>query len=91
MKTAISTPHNFHIPLPDPIYQRLKSVAKRQHKPATQLAKQALESWLDEQERLALHEEIATYAAAMAGTVDDLDESFESAALEHLSEIESGQ
>ena len=91
MKTAISSPHNFHIPLPDPIYQRLKSVAKRQHKPATQLAKQALESWLDEQERLALHEEIATYAAAIAGTVDDLDESIETVTLEHLHDMESGR
>jgi predicted transcriptional regulator len=63
------------MPLPEQVYQRLKSVAKKQQKPATQLAKQALEQWLDEQEKLALHEEIARYAVSMAGTVDDLDES----------------
>ena len=91
MKTAIDSTHNFHLPLPEPIYKRLKSVAKRQHKPATQLVKQALEQWLDEQERLTLHEEIASYAASMAGTADDLDESLETASLEHLDETESGR
>jgi predicted DNA-binding protein len=91
MKTATILPHNFHMPLPEPVYQRLKSVAKKQHKPATQLAKQALEYWLDEQERLAVHEEIASYAAAMAGTGDDLDTSLEAASLEHLDKTESGR
>lgn len=91
MKTATTTSRNFHVPLPDPVYQRLKSVAKKQHKPATQLAKQALEYWLDEQEKLALHEEIASYAASMAGTADDLDESLETASLEHLDKTETGR
>jgi len=79
------------MPLPEPVYQRLKLVAKKQHKPATQLAKQALEYWLDEQERLTLHEEIASYAASMAGTADDLNESLEAVSLEHLDETEPGQ
>jgi predicted DNA-binding protein len=91
MKNATITSHNFHLPLPDPVYKRLKSAAKRHHKPATQLAKQALEQWLDEQERLAVHEEIAAYAAAVAGTGDDLDEALETAALEHLDESEPRQ
>ena len=79
------------MPLSDSVYQRLKSVAKKQHKPATQLAKQALEQWLDEQEKLALHEEIAGYAASMAGTVDDLDESLETVSLEYLAETDTAQ
>ena len=91
MKTDIKSPHNFHLPLPEPVYQRLKSAAKKQHKPATQLAKQALEQWLDEQERLTVHEEIAAYAASVAGTAFDLDEAFEAASLEHLAESESGK
>ena len=33
-----------------------------------------LQYWLDEQEKLMLHEEIAHYAAEAAGTADDLDE-----------------
>lgn len=91
MKTATTISHNFHMPLSELVYQRLKSVAKKQHKPATQLAKQALEYWLDEQEKLTLHEEIASYAASMAGTIDDLDESLETASLENLDESETGR
>lgn len=82
MNTA--TAHNFHVPLPVGVYRRLRSEAERQHKPATQLVKQVVEYWLDEQEKLALHEEIARYAAEVAGTADDLDEQLEAAAVEHL-------
>ncbi len=89
MKSATITFHNFHMPLPELVYQRLKSAAKKQRKPATQLAKQALEQWLDEQEQLLLHEEITSYAAAMAGTADDLDEFLEAASVEHLAEAET--
>ena len=82
MKTAVA--HNFHVPLPSGVYSRLRSEAERQHKPATQLVKQAVEYWLEEQEKLALHEEIARYASELAGTCDDLDEQLEVAGVEHL-------
>ena len=88
MKT-MST-RNFHVPLPDETYTRLRHEAARQHKPATQLVKQAVEYWLEEQERMALHEEIAAYAAQHAGTADDLDESLAEASLENLSQGEKG-
>lgn len=88
MKTA--TVKNFHVPLPEELYLRLRDAAHRQQKPATQLAKQAVEYWLQEQEKLALHEEIAEYAAELAGTVADLDEALEAATLEHLVEEEKG-
>jgi predicted DNA-binding protein len=80
MKTA--TAHNFHVPLPTDVYSRLRSEAERQRKPATQLVKQAVEYWLEEQEKLALHKEISRYAAETAGTSDDLDERLEAAAVE---------
>jgi predicted DNA-binding protein len=76
--------HNFHVPLPDSTYQRLKVAAKRQKRPATQVVKQAIDYWLDEQERLILHEQIAEYATHTAGSADDLDETLETAALENL-------
>lgn len=82
MKTAAA--HNFHVPLPSGVYSRLRSEAERQHKPATQLVKQVIEYWLEEQEQQALHDEIARYAADVAGTSYDLDEQMESASLEHL-------
>jgi len=87
MKTAAA--HNFHVPLPAGVYNRLRSEAERQHKPATQLVKQVVEYWLEEQEKLALHEEIASYAAEVAGASDDLDELMEAASLEHLSNSEN--
>jgi predicted DNA-binding protein len=89
MKAA--TIHNFHIPLPEQLYSRLRAVAKRQRRPATQMAKQAVEYWLEEQEKLALHEEIASYAAAAAGSLDDLDLQLEAASLEHLGNMEHGK
>ncbi len=82
MKTAVA--HNFHVPLPAGVYSRLRSEAERQHKPATQIVKQVVEDWLDEQEKLILHEEIARYAAEEAGTGDDLDEQLEATGLEHV-------
>jgi predicted DNA-binding protein len=87
MKSA--TAHNFHLPLPAGVYNRLRSEAERQRKPATQLVKQALEYWLEEQEKLSLHEEIARYAAEVAGTGDDLDKQLEDASLEHLQNSEN--
>jgi len=87
MKTAAI--HNFHVPLPEPVYTRLRDLAQRQHRPATQLAKQAVEYWLEEQERLAVHEEIAAYAKQLAGSADDLDDELEAATLEHLDDPES--
>lgn len=86
MKTMTSKAHNFHVPLSEPVYRRLKEAATRQRRPATQLVKQAVEYWLDEQERLAVHEEIAAYAAAMAGSESDLDPALETAATELLAE-----
>jgi predicted DNA-binding protein len=86
MKTT--TVRNFHIPLPEQVYNRLRELAQRQHRPATQLARQAVEYWLEEQERLTLHEEIAAYAARQAGSADDLDEELETAGLELLEDQE---
>lgn len=86
MKTVAA--HNFHVPLPAVVYSRLRSEAERQHKPATQLVKQAVEYWLEEQEKLALHEEIARYAAETAGSCDDLDEGLEVAGVECLDNSE---
>ena len=82
MKSSATS--NFHLPLPAPLHARLRAVAKQQHRPATQLAKQAIEYWLEKQERLALHEEISSYATQSAGSSDDLDEQLQAAGLEHL-------
>ncbi len=90
MNTMTLKAHNFHLPLPDALYKKLKEAAIRQGRPATQVVKQAVEYWLEEQERQAVHEEIAAYAAAVAGTDADLDSSLESAATDLLCRKETG-
>ena len=53
---------------------------QRGRKPGT--ARYAIESWLREQRKAALHEAIAAYAAKMAGTPADLDPELEAASFE---------
>jgi hypothetical protein len=75
---------NFHLPLPETTYTRLRAEAARTKIPATALAREALDWWLREQSRKARREAISTYAAEMAGTALDLDTALESAAIENL-------
>lgn len=78
-----------HVPLSTDIHTRLKAEAKRSGRPATVLVREAIETWLEERERAALHHAIAHYAQAVAGTSDDLDAEVEKAAVEHL--LDSGR
>jgi hypothetical protein len=43
-----------------------------------------VEEWVRQQRVNAVHEELASYAQAHAGTAADLDETLEGAAIEHL-------
>ncbi len=82
--------HNMHVPLPTDIHARLKAAAKRSGQPTTALVREAIEAWLVEREKEALHEAIADYAQAVAGTPADLDPELESAAVDHLLDGEGG-
>jgi hypothetical protein len=64
---------NFHLPLPERTYGRLRAEAERSRVPATALAREAIDSWLRQQLRNARHRAIAAYAEEMAGTDLDLD------------------
>ena len=75
---------NFHLPLPEQTYARLRAEAERTQVPATTLAREAVDEWLRQQSRKARQEAIAAYATAMAGTGLDLDADLESAGIEHL-------
>ena len=75
---------NFHLPLPEQIYIRLRAEAERTQVPATTLAREALDGWLRQQSRKARHDAILAYATEMAGTHLDLDTDLESAGIEHL-------
>jgi predicted DNA-binding protein len=82
---------NFHLPLPEQTYSRLRAVSERTHVPATSLAREAIDTWLREQECKARHAAIAEYAAEVAGTDLDLDRELESAAVEHLIKADPGR
>jgi hypothetical protein len=75
---------NFHLPLPDEIYRDLREEAVRASRPATALARQAIERWLHDRRQAARHEAIAAFAAGNAGTALDLDPDLELAAIDEL-------
>jgi len=75
---------NFHLPLPEQTYASLRAEAERAQVPATALAREAIDWWLRQQLRKARHDQIAAYAAEMAGTELDLDPGFEAAGIEQL-------
>lgn len=80
---------NFHLPLTGETYDRLKEEAARERRPATIVAREAIEEWLRERRRQFVREEIAAYAAIVAGSEADLDFGLEKAAVEHL--LENGK
>jgi hypothetical protein len=80
---------NFHLPLPEQTYSRLRAEAERTQVPATALAREAIDLWLRLQLRKARHQAIAAYAQEMAGGNLDLDPVLESAGIEHL--LKSGK
>jgi len=84
MKKAIitSSVKNFHLPLPDDIYGALREEAAALGRPATVIAREAIEAWLRGRRRASVRESIAAYAAKHAGTTADLDPALEAASLE---------
>jgi len=79
-----ATLRNFHLPLPDDVYQALRDEAAAVKQPATVIARRAIETWLHERKRAAVREAIAAYAAEHAGTSADLDTELEAAGLQML-------
>ena len=75
---------NLHVPLPEELHKRLQAEAQRSRRPATALAREAIDRWLEETRAAAIREEIGHYARAHAGTAADLDSSLEAAGIEHL-------
>ena len=82
---------NFHVPLPDEFYRDLREEAERSSRPATALARQAIELWLRRQKKVARHQVVAAFAAEQVGTPFDLDPELEAASVEHLIATKEGQ
>ena len=81
MKTDL---RSFHLPLPIGLYEVLRAEARRRGRPATVIARQAIEEGLRERRRQEVREEMAEYAREHAGTPADLDTDLERASLESL-------
>jgi hypothetical protein len=75
---------NLHVPLPDATYRQLRIEAQRSNRPATEIAREAIDRWLAEQRRLLVHESVMEYALDLAGSPADLDEQLEAAGIESL-------
>ena len=73
---------NFHLPLPEEVYTALREQAAALSRPATVIAREAIEFWLRERQRASVREAIAEYAAEHAGTTSDLDPALEAASLQ---------
>ncbi len=82
MKT--SAVRNFHLPLSAELYDELREQARRRGRPATVIAREALEEGLRVRRAQELHEEIAQYAREHADTAADLDPALEKAGLQSL-------
>ena len=75
---------NFHLPLPDDLYASLRREAAAAGRPATDLARDAIQALIRVRRRRALDAAVAAYASESAGTRADLDREMEAAAIEHL-------
>lgn len=82
---------NFHLPLPDEVYSDLRAEAERTSKPATALAREAIELWLRHRRKVARYEAISAFAAEYAGSLWDLDADLEIASTDHLIATDEGR
>jgi hypothetical protein len=73
---------NFHVPLPEDLYEDLKAEAAYSSRSANALAREAIAQWLDSRKQARVHRQVLEYAMAVAGTAQDLDIALEAAGLE---------
>lgn len=81
---AKSALRNFHVPLPDALYDALRGEAARVGRPATDLAREAIAGHLHAQRRADVDRAVTEYARAHAGSKHDLDPELEASTVEHL-------
>jgi len=72
----------FHLPLPEDAYAALREEAATLERPATVIAREAIEARLRERRRASARASIAAYATKHAGTATDLDPDLEAASLD---------
>lgn len=77
---------NLHVPLPAELHADLKEQASHLGRPATAVARDAIEEWIRERKRERIAVELRAYATRMAGTGADLDAELEAAGVENSME-----
>jgi hypothetical protein len=80
---------HLNLPLSEALHQRLREEVERTGCPATRIVREAIERYLEDARRGAVHEAIASYAATAKGSTDDLDPALEQAAVEFLRDGEA--
>ena len=75
---------NFHLPLSADLYAGLREAAARAGAPATDVAREAIQTWLNEDRRRQQRTELADFVEANAGSAWDLDPQWEAAGLETI-------
>ncbi len=86
MPRITSNKQNFHVPLSPEIYERLKIEAQYSQRPATELARVAIETHLQKLEAQRVHDEIRAYAQAMGGSEEDIHPDWQTASYEVFSQ-----
>jgi hypothetical protein len=81
---SVSKQKNFHVPLSNDTYLALRAAAHVTGRPATQIARNLIESWLKERKKELLNQELAAYVQENAGSRFDIDPELEAAGIEHL-------
>ena len=75
---------NFHLPLSADLYAGLREAAARAGAPATDVAREAIQAWLNEDRRRRQRAELADFVEANAGSAWDIDPQWEAAGLETI-------
>jgi hypothetical protein len=79
-----SATKNFHLPLPETLYDELRSAAREVDQPATRFAQELMRAGLNEWHRARRRQQIAAYARQVAGSSEDLDPELERAGIDAL-------
>ncbi|NBC96657.1 MAG: hypothetical protein GVY27_09915 [Deinococcus-Thermus bacterium] len=77
-----STTKKMHLPLSPDLHAELTREAEAAGIPATVLAREAIEAWLERRRRQRVAEQLHAFAERHGGTELDLDEAFEEAAVD---------
>lgn len=83
-----SATKNFHVPLPEALYEELRNAAREADRPATKFAQDLMRAGLEEWRRARRRQQVAAYAREAAGTGEDLDSELERAGVAALADLE---